>query len=226
MVQTILKFKCFPLGLDFWNGGGGNDLNNVNHIQWSLKCLLCTERLRVHSFHCSSQVLVQEGLHQWGYLGGSGDPHQPDRRSMEAYQGPLSQDIWNQSFPIWGPSMWNTMEGRGQVQYLWEVFKVPQRHLQSKWSLEYSYPTPIFPTGSIRSGLNSTSQFKEWKIKPGKPFCFTFIIIKLSFSNYSLILLSKSIQMPRQIHQKLKGPLLYFLQLRQTLSVLHQTGSF
>lgn len=25
--------------------------------------------------------------------------------------------------------------------------------------------------------------------------------------------------MPRQIHQKLKGPLLYFLQLRQTISI-------
>lgn len=48
-------------------------------------------------------------------------------------------------------------------------------------SLEYTYPTPIFPTESSRSGLISTSRLGEWEIKPGKLFFFfTILIMKLS----------------------------------------------
>lgn len=87
-------------------------------------------------------------------------------------------------------------------------------------SLEYTYPTPIFPTESSRSGLISTSRLGEWEIKPGKLFffynfdyeAFTFKL----FPNSTF----RSIQWPRQIHQKkLKGPLLNFLHLRHSFSI-------
>lgn len=54
-------------------------------------------------------------------------------------------------------------------------------------SLEYTYPTPIFPTESSRSGLDSTSRLGEWEIKPGKLFFYNFDYEV--FTNYSLILL-------------------------------------
>lgn len=84
-------------------------------------------------------------------------------------------------------------------------------------SLEYTYPTPIFPTESSRSGLDSTSRLGEWEIKPGKlnNFDYEAFTFKL-FPNSTF----RSIQMPRQIHQKkLKVPLLNFLLLRHSFSI-------
>lgn len=150
---------------------------------------------------------------------GSRDPHQPDWRSMEACQGPLLQDVWNQYFTIWGPSMWNHMKGRGQVQYLWVTFRPLNVIYSLSGSLEYTYPTPIFPTESSRSGLDSTSRLGEWEIKPGKLFFYNFDYEAFTFKLFPNSTF-RSIQMPRQIHQKkLKGPLLNFLHLRHSFTI-------
>lgn len=150
---------------------------------------------------------------------GSRDPHQPDWRSMEACQGPLLQDVWNQYFTIWGSSMWNHMKGRGQVQYLWVTFRPLNVIYSLSGSLEYTYPTPIFPTESSRSGLDSTSRLGEWEIKPGKLFFYNFDYEAFTFKLFPNSTF-RSIQMPRQIHQKkLKGPLLNFLHLRHSFSI-------